>query len=68
LVQLALGGAVVVVIGEAGIVVLVGAIVDPGAVVVAEGTVVVPAGTVVVTVVRPCLGTVVTVVPSAMMN
>jgi hypothetical protein len=54
LVQLALGGAVVVVIGEAGIVVLVGAIVDPG--------------TVVVTVVRPCLGTVVTVVPSAMMN
>ena len=68
MVQLPLGGAVVVVLAEAGFVVLVGAIVAPGAVVVADGTVVVAGGTEVVTVLRPCLGTVVTVVPSAIMN
>ena len=61
MIQLPLGGAVVVGLAGGAIVVVAGAIVVPG-------TVVVAGGTVVVTVVRPCLGTVVTVVPSAMMN
>ena len=61
MVQLPLGGAVVVGLEEGGVVVVGGAIVVPG-------TVVVTGGTVVVTAERPCLGTVVTVVPSAMMN
>jgi hypothetical protein len=61
LVQLPLGVVVVVVLEDAGIVVLAGAIVVPGSVVDTGGATV-------VTVVRPCLGTVVTVVPSAMMN
>ena len=61
MVQLPLGGAVVVGLADGAVVVVAGAIVVPG-------TVVVTGGTVVVTVVRPCLGTVVTVVPSAIVN